>query len=189
MNQEPITALADYATISIGFEVDRVLEVTADERGSFVLSERELSVPYSKDYDAIDGGPERWPDRFDLSNWGIFLVRRDGIPVGGAAVACKTPGLEMLEGRDDLAVLWDIRIQPDLRSRRLGSSLFDAVEQWAAERGCRQLKVETQNINVPANRFYERHHCQLKAANRWVYKNYPSEIQMLWYKDLATYRL
>ena len=189
MLQEPAAVLSDYATISIAFEVDRILEVTADESGSFVLSERELSVPYTKDYDAIDGGPEGWQDRFDLSNWGIFLLRNNGSPVGGAAVAFNTPGMEMLEGRPDLAVLWDIRIQPNLRSRRFGSSLFDAAENWAVERGCRQLKVETQNINVAANGFYARHGCRLKAANRWIYKDYPSEIQMLWYKDLPTYRL
>ena len=31
-------------------------------------------------------------------------------PVGGAAVAARTVGINMLTDRDDLAVLWDIRV-------------------------------------------------------------------------------
>lgn len=37
--------------------------------------------------------------------------------VGGAVVAWRTPGADMLEGRDDLAVLWDIRVHPEYRGR------------------------------------------------------------------------
>jgi hypothetical protein len=31
----------------------------------------------------------------------------------------------------------------------VGLTLFRAAESWSAARGCRQLKVETQDINVP----------------------------------------
>ena len=94
-------------------------------------------------------------------------------------------GLAMLEDRRDLAVLWDIRVSPDARSRGIGSALFGAVEKWAESRGYRQLKVETQNINVPARRFYERQGCKLRAIRHLAYPNLPDEIQMLWYKDLS----
>jgi len=49
---------------------------------------------------------------------------------------------------------------------------------------CRQLKIETQNTNVQACRFYERQRCRLHAIHRAAYPELPEEIQLLWYKDL-----
>lgn len=94
----------------------------------------------------------------------------------------------MLEGRTDLAVLWDIRVVPAARGQGVGSALFRAAESWAAANGCSRLKIETQNINVPACRFYARHGCVLEAAHRGIYPNLPDEIQRLWYKDLTRTR-
>lgn len=185
--QEPMTALAEYARIPIAFTVDRVLHVRprTDGRGGFVLSERRLDTPYVKDYDAIAGeGPLQWARRFDLSNWAFFTARVAGRLLGGAAVAFDTPGLTMLEGRRDLAVLWDIRVAPDARGQGVGSALFERVEAWARLHGCRQLKIETQNINRQACRFYARHGCQLRTMHDAAYPELPDEIQLLWYKDL-----
>ena len=91
----------------------------------------------------------------------------------------------MLEGRSDLAVLWDIRVQPDARRSGVGSALFEAAERWSREQGCAQLKVETQNTNAPACRFYQRHGCRLARVNRNAYPTLPEEIQLLWYKELT----
>jgi GNAT superfamily N-acetyltransferase len=186
--EESRAALSEYGRISIAFTIDRVFDVTAssDESGSFALVERRLDTPYVKDYDALEGeGPLHWSERFALSNWGLFTARVDDRIVGGAAVAFDTPGLTMLEGRRDLAVLWDIRVTPDVRGQGVGTSLFSRVESWARWRDCRQLKIETQNTNVGACRFYERQGCQLRSANRGVYPELPEEIQLLWFKELV----
>jgi hypothetical protein len=53
-------------------------------------------------------------------------------------------------------------------------------------RECRQLKVETQNINVPACRFYARQGCVLGVIDRFAYPTLPDEVQLLWYKDLPS---
>jgi GNAT superfamily N-acetyltransferase len=45
-------------------------------------------------------------------------------------------------------------VRPEVRSSGVGSALFRAAEDWSRRRGCRTLKVETQNINLPACRFY-----------------------------------
>jgi len=56
--EEPMTALAEDARLSIAFRVDQVFDVTPRADGGFDLSARRLAVPYMKDYDAIDGeGP------------------------------------------------------------------------------------------------------------------------------------
>jgi GNAT superfamily N-acetyltransferase len=91
----------------------------------------------------------------------------------------------MLEGRDDLAVLWDIRVSPEARGRGVGAALFRAAERWAKARGCLHLRVETQNINVAACRFYARQGCVLRAVNRHAYAELPDEIQLLWDKILT----
>ena len=180
-------SLATHAGVSIAFEVDRVLDVTAPYGGLgwFVLVERRLAVPYRKDYDAHDGGPADWPRRFDLTNWGLFAAHDGGTLVGAASVAFDTPGVDMLEGRRDLAVLWDLRVAPEARGRGVGTALFRAAEAWAAARGCRHLKVETQSVNVPACRFYARAECVLGAVHRFAYSDLPDEAQLLWYKALT----
>ena len=187
VTEEPMASLPEYARVPIIFAVDRVLDVTSrdDGRGEFALSERHLEVPYEKDYDAIaSDGPLRWGRRFDLSTWALFMARVANRIVGGAVVAFDTPALTMLEGRRDLAVLWDIRVVPDARRQGVGSALFQKVEAWAELHACRQLKIETQNTNVRACRFYERHGCRLQAIHRAAYSELPEEIQLLWYKDL-----
>jgi ribosomal protein S18 acetylase RimI-like enzyme len=180
LSEEPITEVARLARVPIAFKVERILELTIREGGlgGFVLSERRLDVPYVKNYDALPGeGPAQWSLRFDLSNWGLVVARAGGRLVGGAVIAFDTPALDMLEGRQDLAILWDIRVAPKAR--------FTAAELWATKKGCRQLKVETQNINVAACRFYNRQGCELGTIHRFAYPELSDEIQMLWYKDLS----
>jgi GNAT superfamily N-acetyltransferase len=185
---DPAAALREYASIPIAFEVRSVLDVAEQDEGSagFLLTERRLDAPYVKDYDAIPGEhPAGWAERFDVSRWGVIAAWVAGRRVGGAVVAFRTPGLEMLEGRDDLAVLWDIRVAPQARGQGVGSALFRAVEAWARQRGCRQLKVETQNVNVAACRFYARQGFVLTSVHRDAYPGLPGEIQLLWYKSLS----
>lgn len=186
VREEPASILADFARIPISFEVGSVCDVTGpDDAGAFVLAERRLADPWVKDYDADSGeGPTRWAHRFDLSSWGFLAARTGGRLVGAAAVAFDTPGVEMLEGRRDLAVLWDLRVEPEARGQGVGAALFRAAEDWARAKGCAELKIETQNINVPACRFYARQGCVLRAVDPAAYPTLPGEIQLLWYKKL-----
>ncbi len=182
---DPEEALREYAAVPIGFEVRSVFDVEDDGDGGLVLTERGLDTPYVKDYDAIPGEhPAGWAERFDVSGWGVFAAREDGRRIGGAAVAFRTPGLGVLEDRDDLAVLWDVRVSPEARGRGVGAALFRAAEAWARARGCRQLRVETQNVNVAACRFYARQGCVLTSVDRLAYPGLPGEIRLLWCKDL-----
>ena len=147
LSEVPITSVAELGRISISFTVDRVCDVlpAADGLGGFVLSERPIEAPYVKNYDGLPGeGPTQWANTFDISNWGFIRAQSTGGLVGGAVIAFRTANVDMLEGRRDLAVLWDIRVSPDVRGQGVGSALFRAVENWAAGKACRELKVETQ---------------------------------------------
>ncbi len=186
--EDPNTVPAEYSNIPIPFKVERILDVDiqVDGPGAFIVSERSVNVPYVKDYDAIGGGgPAQWSRRFNLSNWGLFAARLQGQQVGGAAVVLDTAGANIFDNRTDRAVLWDIRVSPKVRGQGVGSALFRAAEAWAMQRGCRELMIETQNINVPACRFYARHGCVLKVIDRFAYPEFPDEAQLLWCKDLT----
>ena len=186
VSEECAANLEDYARIRMSFEVKRVLDVVPLDDGlsGFRLSERELETPYLKDYDAI-ASPLQWPQFFDMSNWRFFVARSQGLRWGGAVVAFDTPGLTILEDRRGLAVLWDIRVASEVRGQGVGTALFRSVEKSAVAQGCVRLKVETQNINLPACRFYAKQGCVLGAIHRFAYPEFPNEAQLLWYKDLT----
>ncbi|HEU4557164.1 MAG TPA: GNAT family N-acetyltransferase [Longimicrobium sp.] len=185
----PLDDMAEYGRIPIAFEVTRVLHVAARDGGlgGLVMEERAVETPWVKDYDAAGDRPARWTRHFNVSRWRMFEARVDGRLVGGAVVAWDTPGVHMLEERRDLAVLWDIRVLPEARGHGVGAALFRAAEAWArALPGCRQLKIETQNINVGACRFYAAMGCELGAIQRFAYPDLPDEVQLFWYRDLTS---
>jgi len=185
-----VDRLAEYARVLIVFEVNSVLQVYPMEGGpgGLRLCEERVVSPYVKDYDGYeDGGPERWPEQFDLRNWGIFLAMDGARSVGGSTVAFDTPGVHMLAGRRDLAALWDIRVDPGDRRRGIGAALFAHAADWARTKGCTQMSVETQNVNVPGCRFYASQGCHLGQINRYAYAGHPEvghETMLVWYLDL-----
>ena len=187
--EEDASALADHARIPIAFRVREVLDVEPADGGlgGLRLRTRTLDAPWEKDYDAEPGNhPTAWPSRFDMRRWGFLSARSGGTRAGGAIVAWHSDGVAPMDGRHDLAVLWDIRVAPPSRGMGIGSALFRAAERWAAAREARWLKAETQNINVPACRLYAGQGCTLGAVNRFAYPSLPDEAQLLWYKALAT---
>ena len=184
--EEVVSVLPDYARIPIAFTVNSRFRVEpiAEGLGGLALIE-ETVVPYVKDYDAIPGeGPLHWRERWDTTHWGILSAFEASVRVGGAAIAWKTVGLTDQEMRDDVPVLWDLRVHPDRRGQGIGCQLFARALEWSRFRQCSQLKVETQNINVPACRFYARQGCTLGAINRYAYGPELDEAQMLWYRSL-----
>ena len=104
--------------------------------------------------------------------------------IAGCTVATKTPTCNMLEKRDDLAVLWDIRVSNEYKHMGIGQKLFDIARNFAKESGFKQLKVECQNTNPAAVNFYHKQGMKLGAINEYAYPDYPEEIQLLWYLDL-----
>jgi GNAT superfamily N-acetyltransferase len=185
--EESICILAEYSRIPISFEVRSILEVGLPQKGlkGLTLTERPVREPWTKDYDNQgDMGPTDWVKRWDISNWGVVSAFLGNRRVGGSVIAYDTPGVDMLEGRGDIAVLWDLRVNPDYRGKGIGAALVEAAAAWARQRGCRQLKAETQNINVAACRFYAGRGFSLGVVNRFAYREFPDEVQLVWYKDL-----
>jgi len=185
--EEPVTAesLEAYAGVSIAFTVDRRLrlELLDDGLRGMSFSEEDVDLPWLKDYDAAEH-PARWAVWWDVSNWTSFVAYDGDQRVGGAIMAWKTPGVNFLRRRTDFAALWDLRVAPEYRGRGIGKQLFERGVAWAGAKGCRFIKIETQNINVRACRFYQARGCRLGSIDRYAYHDFPDEVQLIWYLDL-----
>jgi GNAT superfamily N-acetyltransferase len=166
VRREPIEALPEQAAISIAFDVESELVLVDDG----ALQERPVRPPWRKDYDALDGGPVAWRGRYDTSSWQLFGAYRQSKRIGGAVAFIEST----------TATLWDLRVAPTERRSGAATALFEAVVTWARERGAQGIEVETQNINVPACRFYVRMGCDLKAVERDAYLEQPGETRLTW---------
>ena len=184
--EETADILDQLGEIPISFEVRSLFRVDLEENGlgGIRLTEEPVDPPWLKDCDAEkEERPLTWR-RWDLTNWGFISAMDDDLRAGCAVIATDTQDVNFLEDRKDLAALWDIRVRPDYRGKGVGRALMTTVEEWSRKRGCIQLKIETQNINVPACRFYAAMGAQLGMINRFAYQDYPDEIELIWYKDL-----
>lgn len=183
--QMDVGCLAVYDTIPMRLTVKSEYKIEKLDRGlgGFLLRETPVS-PYVKDFNE---GVLRWSTVFDMRNWAFFMAFDDDQPIAGLVLAAKTPDVHMLDDREDLAVLWDIRVQESYKHQGVGQTLFNLGKSWAQAQGCKQIKIECQNNNVPAVRFYHKQGAALGAVNEYAYYGdveCEGETQLIWYLDI-----
>ena len=180
-------ALPRYSEVPISFLVESVFRLLPVEGGlgGIELCEEIVECPYIKDYDAVRGeGPTRWLKRFDMSNWGIFMTFEQERHIGGSIVA---PGAYVGNLDNRFAQLFDTRLLPEKRRHGTGAMMLRQAVDWAKQQGCEYLKIETQNTNVPACRFYTKQGAELGNIDRFAYTGYPEsghEVRLVWYLEL-----
>jgi GNAT superfamily N-acetyltransferase len=184
-----LESLHEYVSVPMRLTVTSVLDVSDLPDGGFALRERPVEKHWVKDY-----APEPPQEQAqELRRWlcphnnAFFIARVDGRPVGGAAGIRHCPDAEyfcMTDGRTDVVVLSDIRVHPDHQRRGIGAQLLESVAGWARAQSARFLKVETQNVNVPACLFYQRAGARLGGIQRHHYREFPEEVMLLWYLEL-----
>ena len=183
VNKETLTR---YGTIPSYVKVNLILHMKAlNGFSGITFHEKKAKKPYLKNYDKY-GEPMTWMN-FNTSNWVMFVMQDGERPLGGLTMVCKTPEIRMLNGRDDMADVWDIRVHPDFKRQGIGTKLFTQAIEWSRREGYKQLCVETQNVNVPACRFYLKQGCVLGGISRYAYRANPmlaEEVQLIWYMDL-----
>ena len=178
-----VDKLEEYGNIPFYYDTNQKYELKKIENGlGGILFELKDVPEYHKDFGTRT---ERWKELFDLTNWKFYVAynEKDEM-VAGCTLATKTPNCNMLEGRNDLAVLWDIRVSDRYKHKGIGQHLFDIAKKYAKEQGFKQLKVECQNTNPAAVRFYHKQRMKLCAINEYAYSDCPNEVQLLWYLDL-----
>jgi len=174
-----------YANLPVAFEVRSIFEVIGETLADLRLVEKNVETPWLKDYDEVpEQTPRAWPKRWALRDWKLLGGYRDQQLCGGCLVAFYADGVDLFAGRREAACLWDLRVHPEHRRNGLGTSLFRAASEAAREKGCNELRIETQNINVAACRFYEKQGCRLCRFDRNAYRDFPEEVQLIWRKEL-----
>ena len=106
---------------------------------------------------------------------GIFFARYKGQIVGQ---------LILYQNWHDYAYIDDLVVDAEVRGRGIGRKLVDYAIQWAKERNCPGLMLETQNINVAACHFYERCGFILGGFDQYLYRALTpdtEEIALYWY--------
>lgn len=161
------------------------LEKVNNGLGGIILNETPVKS-YIKDLGNYDAA-SKYEDSFDISNWAFFMAFDGDQPIGAATVATKTENVHMLEGREDLSVLWDIRVAEGYKHQGIGQKLFDLAVDWSIVNGFKQMKIECQNNNVPACKFYHKQGAVLSKIDEYAYHNdieVRDEVQFIWYLNL-----
>ena len=139
--EESTDTLADYRRVSIAFRVERRYRVDCVHGGlgGLMLIEEPV-IPYVKDYDVESGGPLGWPNRWDMSHWGVLAAYEEGRRVGGAVIAWKTEELVETGNRAESIVLLDLRVDPVYRRHGVGRRLLTRAVDWGRARSCRRAR-------------------------------------------------
>lgn len=187
VKQVDTSFLKEYDTIPMQVLVNKKLQLEKVDGGLGGILLREVFVsPYIKDLGKYEVAQD-YEKRFDITNWRFFAAFDEEEPVGACTLVCRTPGVNMLDGREDLCVLWDIRVRDSHKRKGIGQKLFDAGVEWARKEGFSQMKIECQNNNVPACHFYHKQGAELAQINEYAYygeEEIQDEVQFIWYLDL-----
>ncbi len=168
--------------ISIAFEVRERALVD----GGLLVGFEPVAHSWTKDYDLVSCPPSGYPSEFDCTHWGFLAAIANDIVMGGITIATSTPKFQLLEGREDLAHIVDLRVSPEFRGQGVGRELWNAAEDWCLARGIVEIRVETQDINVPGCKFYQGMGCKLLSINPDAYDLKPPETQFIFGKLLPT---
>ena len=77
----------------------------------------------------------------------------------------------------------DIAVARGSRGKGIGTSLVEKAIAWAKQKGLGGLMLETQDVNLPACRFYAKLGFEIGAVDTMLYANFASkdEKAIFWY--------
>ena len=175
----------DKVEMNVYIQSEYTVERIDNGLGGFILKEVKVK-PYIKDLSIYERATE-YEKEFDITNWHFYMAFDGKIPVGAMTVVGKTEGLNMLSGRSDACVLWDIRVVDKYKYKGIGQKLLDMGVAHAKKEGYRQMIIECQNNNVQACKFYQKNGAVLSKIDMYAYYLDPEirdEIQFIWYLDI-----
>ena len=160
----------DFGTCDMSFTVDSRL-VFRMENGKITYTVSEVAPPYLKTY-----GPRRtdFAEYADADDRMIFLAYADNTIAGEVRIS---------DAWNKFALIDDFVVAPKYRRLGVGSTLIRHCVEWAKEKSFPGVTLETQDINVPACKLYERCGFELRGFDTHLYKGvHPGtdEIALYW---------
>ena len=178
LSRQPVVDLRERASLPSVFEAQSVLDVRQSS-GGFEPVQRLIEVPSRRNYDRYEG-PLTWSRDFDTTAWDLISAFVDERRIGGIIVAAGHPGVALFEGRTDPSGLWDLRVASAYPRLGIATTLCRAARKWAQQRGCIERKVETQNTNPAACKFYLHNGFVLFDVRPGAYRELPDDVQLIW---------
>lgn len=176
-----------YDQVTQNVEIKSEYQVKRVDSGLGGLMLEEVPVtPKIKDLSVYERACD-YEKEFDVSNWRFYMAFDGEVPVGAATVAGTDPKINMLNGRTDACVLWDIRVADAYKHQGIGQGLFEMAKAGAAKDGYKQMIIECQNNNVAACNFYKKQGAVLGKIDMYAYYTDPDvrdDVQLIWYLDL-----
>jgi GNAT superfamily N-acetyltransferase len=136
---------------------------------SFELKETPVDLPLYKDYREYARTLEEVEKRINRVDGG-YVALADG-EIAGAIL------LSVEEWRS-VARIDDLIVGRLYRRYGIGSLLLNCASDWARNRGCWAILLETQNINYPAIQFYLRNGLEVWSINQHYYPRGPVEHEV-----------
>lgn len=132
--------MAAMRALDNSFTTDAVYQVEGGEQG-FRLVEKHLETPLRKSYPLEDD------QGIDLPSMDfVAAAELDGRLAGFCAV--------QISNWNHRAVLWTLYVDAPLRGQGIGQALLARAVDYTRSAGAWCLWLETQNVNLPAVRFY-----------------------------------
>lgn len=160
----PLTAenARDLNRFESAFTVDS--EIAVHARDGRISTDTRPVTPWVKRY-SRDDDPHDLIARADRAGWLAYA----GDEVVGQILA----GAHW----NRYALVWDIAVHPDWRRRGVGSLLMRRAVTWARSAGLAGVMLETQNVNVPACRFYESLGFELCGFDASLYRGFDPDTR------------
>ncbi len=117
-----------------------------------------LLFDFNTEFEAETDSESEFVGRFErlLADDGavLALLSEDGPEANGFALVTLRPVI-WFDG--PVATLDELYVAPALRARGLGGELLSEARRLLAERGCPEMHVNVDEVDVDTCRFYERH--------------------------------
>lgn len=132
-----------------------------DDNISIVLELVKLEDEYTKNYQ---------DDQNDIDRYEELL------PLGysfGAYENDELVGVIIVEPQkwNNTVLIWELRVSTEHRRRNIGTALMNQVVEMARANGFRAIRLETQNYNVPAIKFYNQCGFMIEGIDLSFYTN------------------
>lgn len=143
------------------------------ENGVFSYTIEVIDPAYLKTYEEDDIDYTAYVDNPDKA---AFLAYFGGMLAGQ---------IVLRRNWNSLAYIEDIRVGSNFRRRGTGIALLNKAEEWAKKGGMPGIMLETQDVNVPACRLYEKAGFILGGVDKKLYGAIDKdahETALFWYK-------